>query len=225
MASMRETTKHEGSNSTKLILIVSLVIIALFASPLLSGSNHKCPVLREQDLQKGPSAQAVPAFARKYNVDCTYCHTAWPQLNRTGIIFRYLGYRMPYEVPVVSEAKKSSAAKAPALPPSVTSGLEQGIGGTNKQPPSPETIAEGKNAFNNMQCFTCHVNGGNIIDSSKPIKGIAFIKKYPDDSQIADVIRRGVSGTAMPGYANDRLSDEQLSVLIAYIRSLTPENP
>ena len=41
------------------------------------------------------SAQAVPGFARKYNKECTSCHTAWPQLNRAGRIFKEAGYQFP----------------------------------------------------------------------------------------------------------------------------------
>ncbi len=40
-------------------------------------------------------AQAIPAFARKYNVKCYNCHTIPPVLNKTGYMFKRLGYRMP----------------------------------------------------------------------------------------------------------------------------------
>jgi hypothetical protein len=43
------------------------------------------------------SAGAIPAFARKYGVACTACHTNWPRLNRFGINFRDNGYRMNRE--------------------------------------------------------------------------------------------------------------------------------
>ena len=42
-----------------------------------------------------PSPKAIPAFARKYNVKCFACHTTFPRLNKTGYIFKRLGYRMP----------------------------------------------------------------------------------------------------------------------------------
>jgi hypothetical protein len=44
------------------------------------------------------NAQAIPAFARKYEKDCSYCHNAWPQLNRKGREFKELGYRMEDEL-------------------------------------------------------------------------------------------------------------------------------
>lgn len=41
------------------------------------------------------SSQAIPAFARKYNVKCYTCHLIPPALNKTGYLFKRLGYRMP----------------------------------------------------------------------------------------------------------------------------------
>ena len=42
-----------------------------------------------------PDAQAIPAFARKYDVNCTVCHTRVPRLNRTGERFLENGYQLP----------------------------------------------------------------------------------------------------------------------------------
>ena len=41
-----------------------------------------------------PTADAFPAFARKYGVACTACHESWPKLNDFGRAFRDRGYRM-----------------------------------------------------------------------------------------------------------------------------------
>ncbi|GMT47931.1 MAG: hypothetical protein IEMM0007_1497 [bacterium] len=40
-------------------------------------------------------ADAVPSFARKYGVNCSVCHSAWPMLNATGRSFKENGYRFP----------------------------------------------------------------------------------------------------------------------------------
>ena len=40
------------------------------------------------------SAEAIPAFARKYSLSCTACHEAWPKLNDFGRTFRDNGYRL-----------------------------------------------------------------------------------------------------------------------------------
>ncbi len=42
-----------------------------------------------------PAAQALPAFARKYQTSCTTCHTIFPKLNPFGEAFRRNGYRFP----------------------------------------------------------------------------------------------------------------------------------
>lgn len=41
------------------------------------------------------AADAVPAFSRKYDVNCNTCHRAYPQLNAQGREFKELGYRFP----------------------------------------------------------------------------------------------------------------------------------
>jgi hypothetical protein len=40
-------------------------------------------------------AHAIPAFARKFGVKCYTCHLIPPVLNKTGYMFKRLGYRMP----------------------------------------------------------------------------------------------------------------------------------
>lgn len=43
-------------------------------------------------------SQAMPNFARKYNADCTMCHTQIPKLNKLGYEFRLAGFRLPSEI-------------------------------------------------------------------------------------------------------------------------------
>jgi len=38
-------------------------------------------------------AEALPAYARKHQVACSLCHSAWPLLNETGRTFKESGYR------------------------------------------------------------------------------------------------------------------------------------
>jgi len=40
-------------------------------------------------------AEAIPAFARKYQTSCATCHAAFPKLNAFGQAFRRLGYHFP----------------------------------------------------------------------------------------------------------------------------------
>ena len=42
----------------------------------------------------GAKVMAIPAFARKYGLPCSACHTAWPELNNFGQVFRDNGYQL-----------------------------------------------------------------------------------------------------------------------------------
>ena len=44
-------------------------------------------------------ARAIPAFARRMGVECTECHTAYPQLNAFGREFKLTGYTLGAGVP------------------------------------------------------------------------------------------------------------------------------
>lgn len=43
-------------------------------------------------------SEAMPNFARKYNAECSMCHTIVPKLNKTGYEFRAAGYRFPSQI-------------------------------------------------------------------------------------------------------------------------------
>ncbi len=55
------------------------IALCLFAMTLMIANN----------------AQAIPPFARKYNLTCTACHTAPPRLNPYGERFLENGYQLP----------------------------------------------------------------------------------------------------------------------------------
>ncbi len=50
-------------------------------------------------LALGRHTGSIPAWARKYNMNCSGCHlAAVPRLNATGTKFKWAGYRMPEEI-------------------------------------------------------------------------------------------------------------------------------
>ena len=52
-------------------------------------------------------ALEIPAWARKYNMNCSGCHyPAVPRLNATGLTFKWAGYRMPDEIGEKVEVQK-----------------------------------------------------------------------------------------------------------------------
>ena len=53
------------------------------------------------------SAHAIPAWARKYNMNCSGCHfPTVPRLSASGLAFKWAGYRMPSEIGKNAEVKK-----------------------------------------------------------------------------------------------------------------------
>lgn len=80
----------------------------------------------------------------------------------------------------------------------------------------------GVKLFSAMTCDICHLNGGNMQNPDRPIKGAGFQKRYPDDVSLGQLIRKGISDKGMPAFGRDRMSDQDLADVIAYVRSLTP---
>jgi hypothetical protein len=67
----------------KAILTCAFLLIAIVA----------CDVRTASALPAG-KVMAIPAFARKYGLPCSACHTAWPELNNFGQVFRDNGYQL-----------------------------------------------------------------------------------------------------------------------------------
>ncbi len=74
--------KWEGTANRKLPIFIALILIILTGVLLATVRD----------------SEAIPAWARKYGVDCSLCHyPAVPRLSSFGQKFRWAGYRMPDE--------------------------------------------------------------------------------------------------------------------------------
>ncbi len=76
-----------------------------------------------------PEAQAIPAFARRYDVSCAACHSAWPELNAAGRAFMLSGYRKMAGRELEPKVKDVEAGRwltLPAVPP-LSLALEAGF--------------------------------------------------------------------------------------------------
>src|ERR1700691_3191507 len=84
MPSLRPETSRllNRSRLTGLAIFTLVVLAMLFADAKPA-----------QALPTG-KAFAIPAFARKYGLPCSACHTAWPELNNFGQVFRDNGYQL-----------------------------------------------------------------------------------------------------------------------------------
>ena len=70
------------------------------------------------------------------------------------------------------------------------------------------------------KCSMCHgVDGKGFPALKTPDFTDPKVQASVTDKQIAETVKKGKKGTAMPAFA-DQLSDEQINSLVAYIRSL-----
>jgi hypothetical protein len=76
------------SSDVKAGIVFTRVSIVIVALSILCGAILIALLAPEE-------AQAIPAFARKYDVNCTACHTAPPILNTFGQRFLENGYQLP----------------------------------------------------------------------------------------------------------------------------------
>ncbi len=83
------------------------------------------------------SDATIPAFARKYNMACSACHTAWPELNAFGQRFKDRGYQLgndrdspiwqnPAYIPLAFRTTPGWRTERTTHQP-----VDDGIGGTN----------------------------------------------------------------------------------------------
>src|SRR6266542_2423918 len=69
------------------------------AAPSIKGNSVEAVMAHVAKLR------LIPAFARKLNVSCDYCHPTIPRLNGTGYKFRAAGFRAPEDIGHESTAK------------------------------------------------------------------------------------------------------------------------
>ena len=79
---------REGANPMKLSRPSSFLVFAFLVLAMVV-----CDVRVASALPTG-KVMAIPAFARKYGLPCSACHTAWPELNNFGQVFRDNGYQL-----------------------------------------------------------------------------------------------------------------------------------
>ena len=82
-----------GAGSVQGSWLVSGVVTGacLIGALAVSGGGSKAYTAYSLAVHK---TRAIPAFARKYGLACSACHTAWPELNAFGQRFRDNGYQL-----------------------------------------------------------------------------------------------------------------------------------
>ena len=78
----------KGSGGMKWSLLGSFITFAVMVAAMVLSDTRAISALPVNKVF------AIPAFARKYDLPCSACHTAWPELNSFGQNFRDNGYQL-----------------------------------------------------------------------------------------------------------------------------------
>jgi hypothetical protein len=87
MSNMRVRLCAKSSILNSIFLLASLAILVVLSVLTDSRPVYALPL-------HTANVRAIPAFARKYGLPCSACHTAWPELNNFGQTFRDNGYQL-----------------------------------------------------------------------------------------------------------------------------------
>ena len=124
-----------------------------------------------------PTAEAIPAFAKKYTSPCSLCHSSWPKLNKVGWQFKVNGYQLP---------DGRDGSKAGKISPSFDMNLDIG----NANPPlsfrfgggievySPQTATDGTDRAKNFACCS-QANNLKLYLSGTVAADLAYFISYP----------------------------------------------
>jgi DNA-binding IscR family transcriptional regulator len=89
----RSMIQKEGTVSRRKISwlpgMLALLVVGSVVAVLLPDKTHAGP------LGVAVHTNALPQFARRYNLKCSACHTITPVLNEQGLLFQRLGYHLP----------------------------------------------------------------------------------------------------------------------------------
>src|SRR5438093_9854904 len=81
---------------------------------------------------------------------------------------------------------------------------------------TPDEIAEGGRLYQS-NCTGCHGTAGDQVPGVSLMSG--KFRRATNDDEVAGIIRKGVSGTAMQGF---NFTDQQAGMIVAYLRSFSP---
>lgn len=165
---------------------------------------------------------AQPSWARKYNAECSLCHTTYPRLNRTGYEFKRLGYRLPNEVEgnlkslaVAQIADSHEAHKPYVIEPT----------GYKPKPLTPES-ERGRAIFEKLNCEGCHSTGGKGGRIGPPLDGIGgrrdeeFLTSHltnPEEHAKKLPEQHGNLPNRMP---HPHATAEEVKLIVAYLLTL-----
>ena len=171
--------------------------------------------------------KAQPSWARKYNADCTLCHTTYPRLNRTGYEFKRLGYRLPQEL----EPGRGPASAAGPIRSSQPTPETHVVKRTGYTPRAASAESEqGHKLYAALNCASCHSIGAVGGRIGPPLDGVGarrdatFLGEHltnPDEHARRLPKEHANMANRMP---HPHLESDEVRAMVAYLLTL-PEPP
>ena len=146
-----------------------------------------------------------------------------------GVMYQWnVGVSAPRQeqpAPLAGGATSAPAAAAVAPPlaakPDVAPTVAPGSATATTATPLPAGAAQADTASGQRvyqsSCNGCHPNGGQGLGPA--LRGPAFELKFSKDEDLGNITRQG-KGAAMPPFGASQINDQDLTNLIAYIRTL-----
>lgn len=180
------------------------------------------PLLVEKLRPDALTASAMPAWSRKYNANCTLCHTTYPRLNRTGYEFKRLGYRFAWEAEGHGKGEPAPPATSPhggrANGSSPATAVARRPGGYTTAPVT-ESSRAGERLYTELNCSACHAIGKEGGQAGPRLDGIGarrsreFIVSHITDPEehARNLPLEHPQGTMMPATSATKEQIEQLA--------------
>jgi len=124
------------------------------------------------------SAHAVPAFSRAHKVECTTCHTIYPELNEYGEAFVKNSY--------VYVGKGTKAAKKPAAPPAPAPSS------ANDTPAGDAPVVKGEGDAGKLSRLKAGAMGAGTTPQSVGSEPTAAATAEPAENQSEGMILAGI---------------------------------
>jgi mono/diheme cytochrome c family protein len=170
----------------------------------------------------GFTTQAMPAWSRKYNADCSLCHTTYPRLNRKGYEFKRLGYRFPNEL----VAKGKGTTQTPVTS-AQASHLPFVVAPTGYKPKAATAESQqGRALYEKLNCAACHSIGGTGANTGPPLdgvggrRGVKFLIDHLTDPETHAKLFPELHGGTPNRMPRPQASAEEVKSIVAYLLTL-----
>jgi mono/diheme cytochrome c family protein len=145
---------------------------------------------------------ATQAYAKQVGKRCSTCHTTHhPDASNLNANGRW--FKQHHTLEGFSPAKAAAEEKAAPSPPTLGP----------PDPAAPADVQPGSRVFNGI-CVHCHGPAGKGTPQARPLNISGVYGDTPE--QIAQVVRDGISGTAMQPFKN-ALKEEDISAVAKYV--------